>query len=182
MSPAEEAARDAHIEAHLNLAKAAARRYSRQCAIPFEDLFSYASIGLIRAAERWDETRGVPFPGFAWRYVRGAIIDGIRAETRCPQRPGFVHQRATFEPLNEGDETVPDPRVTAARLDAAIDVRSLKKLVDPRAVRIINSHFGAGRTFREIGQAEGIGEDRAWQILQGALATMRGAALAKKAA
>lgn len=182
MSPAEEAARNTRIEDHLELAKGIARQYAQRSAIPFDDLFSYASIGLIRAAERWEETRGVPFRGFAWRYMRGAIIDGIRAETRCRQRPGFVHQRATFEPLSEGDETVPDPRVTAARLDAAVDVRSLKKLVDPRAVRIINSHFGAGRTFREIGQAEGIGEDRAWQILQGALATMRGAALAKKAA
>jgi RNA polymerase sigma factor for flagellar operon FliA len=43
--------------------------------LEIDDLVSAGTIGLIEAADRYDATRGVPFGTFAYRRIRGAIID-----------------------------------------------------------------------------------------------------------
>jgi RNA polymerase sigma factor for flagellar operon FliA len=55
-----------------------------------EELLSFGREGLWDAARRFDETRGVPFRGYANFRVRGAIIDGVRASARLSRR---THER-----------------------------------------------------------------------------------------
>jgi len=55
-----------------------------------EDLVSYGREGLWDAARRFDDSRGVPFRGYANFRVRGAIIDGVRASSRLSRR---THER-----------------------------------------------------------------------------------------
>jgi RNA polymerase sigma factor (sigma-70 family) len=43
-----------------------------------EDLFGYAYLGLVEAANRFDPSRGVPFDAFATFRIRGAIYDGLK--------------------------------------------------------------------------------------------------------
>ena len=47
-----------------------------------EDLVSAGALGLVEAAHRFDESKGVKFETFAYRRVRGAIMDYLR-ETDC---------------------------------------------------------------------------------------------------
>ena len=46
-----------------------------------EDLVSAGTIGLIEAVDRYDAKLGVPFVGFAYSRIRGAIIDELRRLT-----------------------------------------------------------------------------------------------------
>lgn len=46
--------------------------------IEFEDLVEYGMIGLLEAAERYDEDMGANFMTFAYYRIRGAIYDGLR--------------------------------------------------------------------------------------------------------
>ncbi len=46
--------------------------------VPFDELLSYGTLGMIDARRRWDASRGVPFKVFAHYRVRGAIYDGLR--------------------------------------------------------------------------------------------------------
>ena len=55
-----------------------------------EELLSFGREGLWDAARRFDESRGVPFRGYANFRVRGAIIDGVRASARLSRR---THER-----------------------------------------------------------------------------------------
>jgi len=55
-----------------------------------EDLLSFGREGLWDAARRFDDSRGVPFRGYANYRVRGAIIDGVRASARLSRR---THER-----------------------------------------------------------------------------------------
>ena len=55
-----------------------------------EELLSFGREGLWDAARRFDESRGVPFRGYANFRVRGSIIDGIRANSRLSRR---THER-----------------------------------------------------------------------------------------
>jgi len=55
-----------------------------------DELMSFGREGLWDAARRFDESRGVPFRGYANFRVRGAIIDGVRASARLSRR---THER-----------------------------------------------------------------------------------------
>ena len=46
--------------------------------IDFEDLVEYGMIGLLEAAERYDEKLGANFMTFAYYRIRGAVYDGLR--------------------------------------------------------------------------------------------------------
>ena len=56
----------------------------------FEELLSFGREGLWDAARRFDDSRGVPFRGYANFRVRGAIIDGVRSSARLSRR---THER-----------------------------------------------------------------------------------------
>lgn len=50
-----------------------------------DELARAGALGLVEAAKRYDEARGVPFNRFAAQRIRGAIIDGVRAADWAPR-------------------------------------------------------------------------------------------------
>jgi len=66
------AAVTALVESHLPLVVGVARRYAGW-GVPVEDLIQEGNIGLMRAAERFDPTRGVRFATYAIWWVRQHI-------------------------------------------------------------------------------------------------------------
>src|SRR6187200_1925040 len=75
------------IEAHLPLV----RHIVFQVAVHFprhvdrEELARAGTLGLVEAAQRYDEARGVPFQRFAAQRIRGAILDAVRAADWAPR-------------------------------------------------------------------------------------------------
>jgi RNA polymerase sigma factor for flagellar operon FliA len=70
------------IEASVPFVEALARRMAATMpnSIDLGDLVQSGMIGLIDAAYRFDESRGIKFETFAERRVRGAIIDALRRD------------------------------------------------------------------------------------------------------
>lgn len=58
-----------------------------------DELRSAASVGLMEAAIRWDESRGIPFVAFAQHRIAGSILDELRAKDYLP-RPSRQRARA----------------------------------------------------------------------------------------
>lgn len=81
-------ARNRIVESYLPLVGyvAAMIRPALPSHIDLDDLYSYGSIGLIEAAERYDPSRGVKFTTYATRRIRGAIIDELRSQDWAPRR------------------------------------------------------------------------------------------------
>lgn len=52
--------------------------------VEIDDLESYGLFGLLEAIDRFDTARGVKFETYALTRIRGAIIDGLRADTWAP--------------------------------------------------------------------------------------------------
>jgi RNA polymerase sigma factor for flagellar operon FliA len=50
-----------------------------------QELARAGALGLVEAAGRFDESRGVPFDRFAARRIRGAILDSVRAADWAPR-------------------------------------------------------------------------------------------------
>ncbi len=75
------------IEQHLPLVK----HIVFQVAVHFprhvdrEDLARAGALGLVEAARRYDDERGVPFERFAAQRIRGAILDAVRAADWAPR-------------------------------------------------------------------------------------------------
>jgi RNA polymerase sigma factor FliA len=75
------------IEEHLPLV----RHIVFQVAVHFprhvdrEELARAGALGLVEAARRYDESRGVPFDRFAAQRIRGAILDAVRAADWAPR-------------------------------------------------------------------------------------------------
>src|SRR5215207_166757 len=82
-----EAEQRAAIEEHLPLV----RHIVFQVAVHFprhvdrEELARAGALGLVEAARRYDEARGVPFDRFAAQRIRGAILDAVRAADWAPR-------------------------------------------------------------------------------------------------
>jgi RNA polymerase sigma-B factor len=65
-------ARDALVQRFMPLTRSLARRYNRSSE-PFEDLLQVASLGLLKALDRFDPQRGHPFASFAVPTILGEM-------------------------------------------------------------------------------------------------------------
>ena len=63
----------------------------------FPDLISTGTVGLIRALESFDPTKGTPFPSFARLAVSGAMKDGLRKEDRVSRKVREESDRLRIE-------------------------------------------------------------------------------------
>lgn len=72
----------------VDLVSVVARQVSRAVgsAVGVAELASCGNEGLLDAARRFDEGRGVPFRAYAYLRIRGAILDGVRAIMPMPRR------------------------------------------------------------------------------------------------
>jgi RNA polymerase sigma-B factor len=86
--PSRPAARDRAVEAWLPLARHLAQRYANR-GEPVDDLFQTATVGLIKAIDRFDPSFGIDFVGYALPTIVGEIKRHFRDRTwsiRVPRR------------------------------------------------------------------------------------------------
>ena len=69
--------RDKLIEHNLRFAISVAKQYA-YTNIPIEDLIQYANIGLVKAADLWDPTRGFKFISYAVWWIRQTIMANVK--------------------------------------------------------------------------------------------------------
>src|SRR5574341_1960948 len=94
------ASQSRRVVAGLPFVEALARRMASSMphSIDIGDLVQDGVIGLIDAAERFDEDRGIKFETFAERRIRGAMIDALRKDA-WPR--GVRRQRRELEAARE---------------------------------------------------------------------------------
>ncbi len=74
------------VEANLRFVITVAREYQNQ-GVPLVDLISAGNLGLITAAERFDETKGFKFISYAVWWIRQAILQTLAEHSRVVRLP-----------------------------------------------------------------------------------------------
>ncbi|AIE73134.1 MULTISPECIES: RNA polymerase sigma factor SigF [unclassified Synechocystis] len=75
------------MEVNLGLVRKEAHHWTSQCTESFEDLSQVGCLGLIRAIERFDVSKGNAFSSFAIPYIRGEIQHFLRDKSNCVRIP-----------------------------------------------------------------------------------------------
>lgn len=93
-----ERAKNRLVEANLRFVVSVAKQYQHQ-GLTLTDLIDEGNIGLIKAAERFDETRGFKFISYAVWWVRQSILQAIVEQSRIVRLP--LNQVGSLNKVNQ---------------------------------------------------------------------------------
>ncbi len=110
--------------ANLRFVVSVAKQYQNQ-GLKLPDLINEGNVGLVKAARRFDETRGFKFISYAVWWIRQSILQALAEQSRVVRLPlnkiGSINKiKKTFSYLEQTHERPPSAEEIANELDMTI--------------------------------------------------------------
>lgn len=173
--------REELIRSNVDWARKAAYLVTRK-RVAWDTLDEYKAQALeqlVRAADSWDPSRGVPFRRYALRQIQWRLIDvgRLTGDLARPYRGQWRSSRIPTGMLVYGssDKMGEAPRALDRVQAAQLAGRALAA-VPERWRSIVWAHFVEGELLKDIGRRLGVGESRVCQIVGAARKLMKAAA------
>ena len=133
-------------KANLRFVVSVAKQYQNQ-GLSLPDLINEGNLGLIKAAEKFDETRGFKFISYAVWWIRQSILQALAEQSRIVRLP--LNQVGSLNKINKAlsrfeqdNERMPSPDELAEILDIPRD-----KIAD--TLRVSGRHVSVDAPFVE---------------------------------
>ena len=175
------------IEANLRFVVVIARQYQGR-GLAMEDLVSEGNIGLMKAARKYDATKGLRFVNYAVVPIRQQIEKALKVEsaeqrvesvrdgqTRSVDAPlGTKTNMSLLSVLVDSNSPLADERLLRSNVETAVEyaLRSLNE----RESQVVNAFFGIGQehaTMAEIAEDMNLKRERVRQIRDKAIRRMK---------
>lgn len=121
----DQAALDKLVSANLRFVVSVAKQYQNQ-GLSLPDLIDEGNLGLIKAAQKFDETRGFKFISYAVWWIRQSILQALAEQSRIVRLPlnqvGSLNKIGkALQRFEQENERRPSPAELAEQLDVPVE-------------------------------------------------------------
>ena len=181
----EEEALDKLVRSNLRFVVTVSKKYQNQ-GVPLPDLINEGNLGLIKAARKFDETKGIKFISYAVWWIRQAILQALAEQSRIVRVPlnraGVLYRIARRKAMLV-QELGREPTVAEIAEEVGLTREDVEKtLAISRAHVSLDAPIGPGQDGRLLdhipdrvspGPDEPILEKALTEALEAALSTLR---------
>lgn len=131
----DDAAREQLIKSNLRFVVSVAKQYQNQ-GLPLADLINEGNIGLIKAAEKFDETRGIRFISYAVWWIRQTILQALADKSDMVRIP--ANQRILIQKLKRETSRFEQENL---RLPTLSELASIMELPEEKVLSLQKMSF-----------------------------------------
>ena len=141
-----ERAKEKLVKANLRFVVSVAKQYQHQ-GLGLTDLIDEGNIGLVKAAEKFDETRGFKFISYAVWWIRQSILQAIAEQSRIVRLP--LNQVGALSKINSEISKFEQKNQRRPSVQALSSLTNIDETKIDQTIKADNHHMSIDAPFQE---------------------------------